>query len=94
MRLADDPLTLAEMLRKGDHEGAEDYRLGVSVKRVGGRAYYTHAGFWGTAVYYSPDAGVSIAGFTTHRAERPALVALIEESISAVADGMDPWADI
>jgi D-alanyl-D-alanine carboxypeptidase len=88
-RVFDDPLTLAEMLRNGDHEGADDYRLGVSVKRVGGRACYTHAGFWGTAVYYSPDAGVSIAGFTTHRAERPALVALIEESISAVADGMD-----
>jgi D-alanyl-D-alanine carboxypeptidase len=92
-RVFDDPLTLAEMLRKGGHEGAEDYRLGVSVKRVGGRACYTHAGFWGTAVYYSPDARVSIAGFTTHRAERPALVALIEESISAVAHGMDPRAE-
>jgi D-alanyl-D-alanine carboxypeptidase len=78
-RVFDDPATLAEMLRKGEHEGAEDYRLGISVKRVRGRECYSHAGFWGTAVYYSPDTGVSIAGFTTHRAGRPALVTLIEE---------------
>ena len=80
-RVFDDPATLAEMLRKGEHEGADDYRLGISVKRVRGRECYSHAGFWGTAVYYSPDAGISIAGFTTHRAGRPALVTLIEEAI-------------
>ncbi|WP_254073787.1 serine hydrolase [Burkholderia sp. S171] len=80
-RVFDDPATLTEMLRKGEHEDAEEYRLGVAVKRVNGRECYSHTGFWGTAVYYSPDAGVSIAGFTTHRAERVALVKLIEEAI-------------
>jgi D-alanyl-D-alanine carboxypeptidase len=88
-RVFDDPATLAEMLRKGEHEGAEDYRLGISVKRVRGRECYSHAGFWGTAVYYSPDTGVSIAGFTTHRAGRPALVTLIEEAIGGRVDGRD-----
>jgi D-alanyl-D-alanine carboxypeptidase len=88
-RVFDDPATLAEMLRKGEHEGAEDYRLGISVKRVGGRECYSHTGFWGTAVYYSPDAGVSIAGFTTHRAWRPALVALLEDAVGAAVVGAD-----
>jgi len=77
-RVFDNPATLAEMLRKGEHEGAEEYRLGISVKRVSGQECYLHTGYWGTAVYYSPDAGVSIAGFTTHRAGRPALVAILE----------------
>jgi hypothetical protein len=46
-RVFDKPATLAEMLRKGEHEGAEEYRLGISVKRVDGRECYSHAGFWG-----------------------------------------------
>jgi D-alanyl-D-alanine carboxypeptidase len=89
-RVFDNPATLAEMLRRGEHEGAEEYRLGISVKRVGGRECYSHAGFWGTAVYYSPDAGVSIAGFTTHRASRPALVAVLEDAVRAAALGLAP----
>ncbi len=88
-RIFENPATLAEMLRQGDHEGAEEYRLGMSVKRVSGRECFSHAGYWGTAVYYSPDAGVSIAGFTTHRAGRPALVALLEGSLGAAAEGAD-----
>ena len=88
-RVFDNPGTFAEMLRQGDHEGAEEYRLGISVKRVGGRECYSHAGFWGTAVYYSPDAGVSVAGFTTHRAGRPALVELLENALRAAAEGVE-----
>jgi D-alanyl-D-alanine carboxypeptidase len=85
-RVFDNPATLAEMLRQGDHEGAEEYRLGMSVKRVSGRECFSHTGYWGTAVYYSPDAGVSIAGFTTHRAGRPALVALLEAALGAAVE--------
>jgi len=88
-RVFDDPATLAEMLRQGDHEGAEEYRLGISAKRIGGRECFSHTGYWGTAVYYSPDAGVSIAGFTTHRAGRPALVALLEGAMGAAGEGAD-----
>jgi D-alanyl-D-alanine carboxypeptidase len=87
-RVFDNPATLAEMLRKGEHEGAEEYRLGVLVKRVDGRECYTHTGYWGTAVYYLPDAGVSIAGFTTHRASRPALVTVLEDAVRAASRGL------
>jgi D-alanyl-D-alanine carboxypeptidase len=87
-RIFDNPATLVEMLRKGGHEGAEEYRLGILVKRVEGRECYLHTGYWGTAVYYSPDAGVSIAGFTTHRASRPALVKVLEDSVRAAARGL------
>jgi D-alanyl-D-alanine carboxypeptidase len=45
-----------------------------------------HTGYWGTAVYYSPDAGVSIAGFTTHRAGRPALVAILEGAMQMAVE--------
>ena len=86
-RVFDDPATLAEMLRQGDHEGAEEYRLGMAAKRLGGRECFSHTGYWGTAVYYSPDAGVSIAGFTTHRAGRPALIALLEDAVRAAGEG-------
>jgi D-alanyl-D-alanine carboxypeptidase len=88
-RVFDNPATLAEMLRQGDHEGAEEYRLGMAAKRLGGRECFSHTGYWGTAVYYSPDAGVSIAGFTTHRAGRPALVALLEAALGAAVNGAD-----
>ena len=88
-RVFEDPATLAEMLRQGDHEGAEEYRLGMAAKRVGGREYFSHSGYWGTAVYYSPDAGVSIAGVTTHRAARPALVTLLENALGAAAEADD-----
>ena len=86
-RVFDDPATLAEMLRQGEHEGAEEYRLGMSAKHVSGRECFSHTGYWGTAVYYSPEEGVSIAGFTTHRAGRPALVALLEGALGAAGDG-------
>jgi D-alanyl-D-alanine carboxypeptidase len=88
-RVFDKPATLAEMLRQGEQEGADEYRLGILVKRVDGRECFTHTGYWGTAVYYSPDAGVSIAGFTTHRASRPALVAVLEDAVRAAACGVD-----
>lgn len=85
-RVFDHPATLAEMLRQGEHEGAEEYRLGVAAKRVGRREFFSHSGYWGTAVYYSPDAGVSIAGVTTHRGARPALIALLERALGAVGN--------
>lgn len=87
-RVFDNPATLAEMLRKDEHDGAEEYRLGILVKRVDGRECYLHTGYWGTAVYYSRDAGVSIAGFTTHRASRPALVKVLEDALRAAARGL------
>lgn len=72
------PQTLGEMLCEGTHRGADGYRLGVAVSLVDRAVCYSHAGFWGTAVYYSPQAELTVAGFTTERNARPALVSLIE----------------
>lgn len=82
-RVFDDPQTLAEMLRKGPHDDADKYRLGVSVSKINGNVCYSHAGFWGTVVYYSPQQGVAVSGFTTVRNARPELVSIVERVISA-----------
>lgn len=77
------PRTLCEMLRAGPHEGSEGYRGGVSAGAIDGHEVFSHLGFWGTAVYYAPDPGISVAGFTTDRMFRPALVQAIEKVLRA-----------
>jgi D-alanyl-D-alanine carboxypeptidase len=74
--------TLEEMLRPGSHADANAYRLGVFVGTIGGMTCYSHAGFWGTVVYYVPPLALAVAGVTTERTARPALVALIEQEIA------------
>lgn len=58
--------TLQEMQRRGPHENAEMYRLGIFAENVAGGTYYSHGGFWGTSVYYSPDTGCAAAAVTTN----------------------------
>jgi D-alanyl-D-alanine carboxypeptidase len=81
-RVFEKPQTLVEMLCQGTHQGAEGYRLGVALSVVGRAVCYSHAGFWGTVVYYSPQAELAVAGFTTERNARPALVSLVETLIA------------
>ena len=76
------PDTLREMLWRGPHEGADGYRLGIFVKRVGDREFYWHSGFWGTHVYYAPDARLAVAGMTTNQQGYRKLAALIEEVLT------------
>lgn len=66
-RIFDRPETLREMLWKGPHRGADDYRLGIFVKNVGGQQLYWHSGFWGTLVYYNPQTRGAVAGVTTNQ---------------------------
>jgi D-alanyl-D-alanine carboxypeptidase len=66
-RLFARPDTLAQMLWRGPHEGAEGYRLGVFVREAGGRTAYWHGGFWGTVAWYVPATGVAVAGVTTNQ---------------------------
>ncbi|PCE34206.1 serine hydrolase [Burkholderia ubonensis subsp. mesacidophila] len=80
-RVFDNPQTLAEMLKAGSHEGADAYRLGVFVGEIGGAVCYSHAGFWGTVVYYMPQHGIAVSGVTTVRGARPELVSIIETAI-------------
>ncbi|MEX3954340.1 serine hydrolase [Paraburkholderia sp. EG287B] len=77
-RVFDKSQTLIEMLREGQHEDADAYRLGVSVSEIAGTVCYSHAGFWGTVVYYSPQHAIAISGFTTVRNARPELVSIVE----------------
>ncbi|PQV49764.1 D-alanyl-D-alanine carboxypeptidase [Paraburkholderia sp. BL21I4N1] len=80
-RVFDKPKTLVEMLRQGEHEGAETYRLGIAASEVAGTVCYSHAGFWGTVVYYVPELAFAVSGFTTVRSARPELVSIIERAI-------------
>lgn len=77
------PETLREMVRQGDHKGADQYRLGIFVKRVGERDYYWHSGFWGSVAYYDPEARVAAAGVTVNQDGFPELVRLVERTIGA-----------
>ncbi|WP_256703062.1 serine hydrolase domain-containing protein [Burkholderia ubonensis] len=80
-RVFDNPQTLAEMLRADAHEGADAYRLGVFVSEIGGTVCYSHAGFWGTVVYYVPRHRIAVSGVTTARGARPELESIIETAI-------------
>ena len=93
-RVFDKPQTLAEMLLEGPHEGADAYRLGVSVSKVAGTVCYSHAGFWGTVVYYSPQRAMAVAGFTTVRNARPELASIIERVISDAINRTDLLSDL
>lgn len=77
-RIFDRPETLREMLWQGPHRGADIYRLGIFVKRVGDEEYYWHSGFWGTLAYYAPRSRVAVAGVTTNQDGYPRLMATIE----------------
>jgi len=58
--------TLRKMQWRGPHEHAEVYRLGLFAENVDGRTYFSHGGFWGTSVYYSPDTGRAAAAVATN----------------------------
>lgn len=77
----DNRQTLTEMLSVGQHEGAENYRLGLFANNFNGITVYSHLGFWGSAVYYSPEQQLCIAGFVDQREHRASLVQLIEQLI-------------
>jgi D-alanyl-D-alanine carboxypeptidase len=67
-RVFDRPETLAEMLRRGPHQRADHYRLGVFViSTADGRDIYWHSGFWGTIVAYDPQAKMAVSGMTTNQ---------------------------
>ena len=80
-RVFDRPETLREMLWQGPHQGAETYRLGIFVKRVGAEEFYWHSGFWGTVVYYAPASGMAVAGATTNQDGFRNLVTLVEKAV-------------
>lgn len=80
-RVFDRPETLREMFWQGPHRGADQYRLGIFVKRVGDRDLYWHSGFWGTIAYYDPANRVAIAGMTTNQQGFRPMRALVEETL-------------
>lgn len=82
-RIFDRPETLKEMLWQGPHKGADQYRLGIFVKKAGGHDYYWHSGFWGTVVYYDPAKRVAVAGMTTNQDGFKPLLGIVERTIGA-----------
>ncbi|HTU10402.1 MAG TPA: serine hydrolase domain-containing protein [Allosphingosinicella sp.] len=82
-RIFDRPETLREMLWQGPHRGAERYRLGVFVTRVGDEDFYSHSGFWGTLVYYSPRRRLAVAGVTTNQDGFRRMRAAVEQRVGA-----------
>lgn len=83
-RIFQKPETLREMLWKGPHQGADQYRLGIFVKNLDGRDVYWHSGFWGTVAYYVPGTGAAVAGVTTNQdAFKQGLLPIVEGVVSA-----------
>lgn len=79
-RIYDRPETLQEMLRPGQHEGAERYRLGIFVKRIEDQDLYCHGGVWGIMACYSPSTHTAVAGVTTHRDAYDALIEIVRST--------------
>lgn len=77
-RIYDRPETLQEMLRPGQHEGAERYRLGIFAKRIGDQDLYCHGGVWGIMACYSPSTRTAVAGVTTHRDAYDPLIDIVQ----------------
>lgn len=73
--------TLSEMLKPEPHEGGADYRLGIFASGEGERRFFWHIGFWGSAAYYQPERGLSVAGYTSRRDDRSRLMSLIENGM-------------
>lgn len=73
--------TVRTMLWRGPHRGGDTYRLGVFVKQAGGKDYYWHSGFWGTAAYYAPATGIAVAGVSTNQDAYRRLVRLVESAV-------------
>jgi D-alanyl-D-alanine carboxypeptidase len=77
--------TRREMLWRGPHKGAENYRLGMFVKNIKGQDYYQHGGFWGTVVYYAPATGIAVAGASDNQDALRRLIAIVEQAIGIEA---------
>jgi D-alanyl-D-alanine carboxypeptidase len=89
-RVFEQPHTLLEMVREENHEGAGGYRLGVATSVIDEHVCHSHAGFWGTVVYYSPPFELAVAGFTTLRNARPELVSLVQMIIGRANQADQP----
>ncbi|MGJ3354802.1 serine hydrolase domain-containing protein [Providencia sp. Je.9.19] len=74
--------TLETMLSTGNHQGAEEYRLGIMASVVNGITLYSHLGFWGSVAYYAPEAKISAAGFVDNRESRDVLIKTIESLLT------------
>ncbi|WMW80895.1 serine hydrolase domain-containing protein [Undibacterium cyanobacteriorum] len=79
------PETLKEMLWRGTHQGAENYRLGVFVKTVDGQDCYWHSGYWGTVAYYAPAKGIAVAGASNNQDAYRRLVKMAEQAVGISA---------
>ena len=85
-RIFDRPETLREMLWQGPHRGADGYRLGIFVTRIGDEDFYSHSGFWGTLVYYSPRRRLAVAGVTTNQDGFRRMRAAVEQRVGLRAN--------
>ncbi len=85
-RIFDRPETLREMLWQGPHRGADRYRLGLFVTRAGDEEFYSHSGFWGTLVYYSPRRRLAVAGVTTNQDGFRRMRIAVEQRVGARAN--------
>lgn len=74
--------TLEIMLSAGEHQGAQEYRLGIMVNIVNGMTLYSHLGFWGSVAYYSPSTKTSAAGFVDDKQSREVLIEVIEAMLT------------
>ena len=79
-RVFTQPSTLEDMLWKGAHAGAKHYRLGLMSEETELGTLYYHLGYWGSIACYLPKKQMAIAGFTTQKNNREALISLVKDA--------------
>lgn len=78
-KIFDKPETLTQMLVVGEHQDASDYRFGLFANSIEETHFYSHLGFWGSAVYYSPEKQICVAGFVDNNNYRAQLVDVMKQ---------------
>ncbi|HEX8301410.1 serine hydrolase [Sphingomonas sp.] len=78
-RLFENRRTLQVMLSEGPHKNGDIYRFGLFVKHTPRGDIYSHSGFWGTAVAYSPETGIVAAVLSTRQQAYPTILKLSAE---------------
>ena len=86
--LAHDSLTAMQSPLERSAESHGDTGLGMFRRRLGGRTWWTHSGYWGSIVVHDPDADLTLVAFRNQAAVRTiALESTYVSILDAVLSG-------
>lgn len=76
--------TLELMLSSTGHPAAEQSRYGILVTQIGDQQTLGHSGFWGTASYYVPELGITIAGVVSEQSDYKGMLETMAQLLSSL----------